>query len=166
MKAKTQRPDYLFLDCEWADIAARDLVSIGLCSMDDQCAFYAEVDHLPDDPTPWVKAVVYPLLERGQAATSVASMSNRLHAFLASFERPLVCYDHTADRDLCELILLAKNADSDRPADNRPEWILLSDVAPALKRWWVEHPELQARRHHALVDARALRAAYLSMWGI
>jgi hypothetical protein len=35
-----------------------------------------------------------------------------------------------------------------------------------IERWWVEHPECRARRHHALTDAKALRGAYLSLWGM
>ncbi len=55
----------LFLDCEWADVLASDLVSLALVSLDLQHAFYAERDPLPVDPTLWVKTVVHPLFDRG-----------------------------------------------------------------------------------------------------
>lgn len=55
----------LFLDCEWADILASELVSIALVPLDGGRVFYAEREVLPE-PTPWVAAVVYPLLTRGE----------------------------------------------------------------------------------------------------
>lgn len=166
MNANVRQPDYLFLDCEWADVTAKELVSIGLASIDGKRFFYAEVDELPPDPTPWVQSVVYPLLERGEFAMSVTTMSIRLHAFLATFERPLICYDFAMDRDLCESILQVEARAHASALKEGLKWELLRDVTPSLKRWWEEHAEAGARRHHALVDAFALRAAYLSLWGI
>ena len=58
----------LFLDCEWADPLASELVSIALVGTAADQAFYAEREPLPDDPTPWVRTAVYPLLQRGEAA--------------------------------------------------------------------------------------------------
>jgi hypothetical protein len=161
-----RRPDYLFLDCEWADVTANELVSIGVASIDGERSFYAEIDVLPSDPTPWVQAVVYPLLERGEKAMPATVMSIRLHAFLQAFERPLICYDFAVDRDLCEHTLQIGAAGHDLDVKEALRWQLLDDVAPALRRWWEEHQEVAKRRHHALVDAFALRAAYLSLWGI
>ena len=166
VNARAGRPDYLFLDCEWADITAKELVSIGIASIDGTRTFYAELDPLPADPTPWVRAVVYPILERGEAAMTLATMAFRLRAFLATFERPLICYDYMVDRDLCEHVLRSQSEDHDQTGAVGLEWQLLSDVGPSLGRWWAEHPNETARRHHALADAFALRAAYLSLWGI
>ena len=55
VNAKVRRPDYLFLDCEWADVTANELVSIGVASIDGERSFYAEIDVLPPDPTPGFK---------------------------------------------------------------------------------------------------------------
>lgn len=97
--------DRLFLDCEWADVFASELVSIAIISIDGQRYFYNEIDILPAEPTPWVKAVVYPLLERGEAAQPATTISVRLRAFLAAFDRPHICYDCHFDRDLCKAVL-------------------------------------------------------------
>ena len=166
MSTNNVRPQYLFLDCEWADVMAKDLVSIGIASMDGEQTFYAEVDPLPVDPTPWVRAVVYQLLQRDESAMTIPVMSLHLRTFFATFEKPLICYDYIADRQLCERLLHEQSVRSDLIHQKRPEWQLLDDVGPALKRWWVQHPEVRSKRHHALVDAFALRAAYLSLWGI
>jgi hypothetical protein len=103
--------------------------------------------------------------ERGDAAVSVAAMSIRLRAFLATFDRPVLYYDYASDRELVERVLLASDTVIDEPGRDKLEWVLLDDIGPALKRWWQAHPEALTRRHHALIDAFALRAAYLSMWG-
>jgi hypothetical protein len=57
-----------FLDVKWADVLASELVSMALVSLDEQHVFYAERDPLLKKPTPWVRTVVYPLLERGASA--------------------------------------------------------------------------------------------------
>lgn len=95
----------LFLDCEWADVLASELVSLALVSLGLRHVFYAERDPLPADPTPWVATVVYPLLDRGQAAVSDVSMTRSLREFLAGVERPRICYDFGADRDLCQHVI-------------------------------------------------------------
>ncbi|MGO4505258.1 hypothetical protein [Dyella sp. 2YAF14] len=166
VNAKNARPDYLFLDCEWADVMAQDLVSIGIASIDGKRIFYAELDPLPPDPTPWVRAVVYPLLDGGETAMAASMMSYRLRAFLATFDRPLICYDYVADRVLCERVLEQHLDQEDLAGSEGIQWLLLTDVAAALKRWWEEHSDLKPKRHHALADALALRAAYLSLWGL
>jgi hypothetical protein len=157
----------LFLDCEWADVLASDLVSLALVSLDLQHVFYAERDPLPVDPTLWVKTVVYPLLDRGPTAMSEAVMTRRLREFLASVERPRICYDFGADRGLCQYVIngfQTSKPDEPVPADLR--WQLFEDMREPMARWWGSHPKEQARRHHALVDAHALRSACLSLWGI
>ena len=66
-----ENADYLFLYCEWADVLARDLVSTAIVSIDGLRYFYGEIDVLPPDPTPWVRAVVYPLLDRGNSTMPI-----------------------------------------------------------------------------------------------
>lgn len=160
---------YLFLDCEWADVLASELVSIALVSADDEKMFYAEREELPVDPTPWVAAVVYPLLERGPSAMSDAAMTKSLRAYFAGIDNPCICYDFDADRALCQRVLEGVNIPANGSLGSTPgalRWQLLTETGPALERWWKEHPEIGRRRHHALMDAKALRAAWLSLWGI
>lgn len=159
----------LFLDCEWADVLASELVSIALVSVDGKTEFYAEREVLPADPTPWVSIVVYPLLHRGASAMSDAAMTSALRTFLAKIDRPRICYDFGADRDLCQRVLDGACISVAGDLDSLPhalDWQLLTETGPALERWWKEHPETKLQRHHALADARALRAAWLSLWGI
>jgi hypothetical protein len=157
----------LFLDCEWADVFGTELVSIALVSMNDEQVFYAEREVFPADPTPFVAQVVYPLLDRGDHAMTDTQMARALRRFLAAIDQPRICHDAETDRTLCQHVLdgfEGREPDGPIPADLR--WHLMSDIAPFLARWWAEHPECRARRHHALIDAKALRAAYLSLWGV
>ncbi|MDG2539830.1 3'-5' exoribonuclease [Dyella jiangningensis] len=157
----------LFLDCEWADIGASELVSLALVSSDGEHVFYAERENLPEDPTPWVSLVVYPLLDRGHFAMSDADMTQGLRAFLARIASPCICYDFETDRRLCEMVIKGTpGLHSYQPIASALSWLYLSDIRPALDRWWSTHSALANKRHHALVDAQALRAAYLSQWGI
>jgi hypothetical protein len=154
----------LFLDCEWSDVLASELVSIAIVSMDGQRNFYAERDPLPRDPTPWVRTVVYPLLDRGTSAMTDASMTHALREFLTGTDRPRIFYDFGADRGLCQYVIDGfeiPNPAGPLPADLR--WQLCNDVSHALEKWWLAHPEEKQRRHHALADAQALRGAYLSL---
>jgi hypothetical protein len=157
----------LFLDCEWADVFATELVSIALVSMDGKKQFYAEREVLPADPTPWVVAVVLPLLERGDRAKPDAAITRELRAFVAGIDHPRICYDFAADRELCQRVLEGTGApptDGLEPLLDSVRWHLMTDTGAALERWWSEHPA-ERRRHHALADAKALRAAWLSLWG-
>ena len=38
-------------------------------------------------------------------------------------------------------------------------WRRLDGLHAACERWWQTHPELCGKRHHALIDAMALRGA-------
>lgn len=166
MGPSTSKVDHLFLDCEWADVFASELVSIAIVSIDDLRYFYGELDVLPGDPTPWVRAVVYPLLERGACAMSIEFMSTRLRRFLESFKTPLIHYDCNSDRELCERLLAMTSPAVEDSCTRQVRWQLMDDVQLALRAWWKKHPEDEAFRHNALVDARALRSAFLSLWGM
>ena len=153
----------LFLDCEWADVLASELVSIGLVSADECHAFYAERDPLPAEPMPFVRAAVYPLLERGERAMPDDQLSSRLRTFLAAIPNPSIVYDSPHDRALCQFVLDGLDeAESDGPAPSDIQWLHL-ELDAARERWWRDHPEHQSRRHHAGVDALALRGAWLSL---
>ena len=153
----------LFLDCEWADVLASELVSIGLVSADQRHTFYAERDPLPADPLPFVRVAVYPLLERGKVAMPDTQLTLRLRMFLMAIPNPSIVYDSAHDRALCQYVL--DGLDEPEPVgaelpDIRWEHF---ELDAARERWWSEHPEHQPRRHHAGVDALALRGAWLSV---
>jgi hypothetical protein len=153
----------LFLDCEWADVLASELVSIALVSKDGQRIFYAERDPLPAEPTPWVRSVVYPLLNRGKAAMDDVQMTLSMRRFLASIDNPRIHYDFGADRSLCQFVM--DGFDIAEPPGPQPEnihWQLCKGLERAIEAWWSSHPDEHTKRHHALMDAMALRAAYIS----
>lgn len=158
----------LFLDTEWADTLGSELVSLAMVDEAGQHRFYAEVSPLPKDPTDFVKRVVYPLLEHGDCAMQKTDITRELRRFLAQFDAPFVLFDYGVDG---ALFLYALNG-FDLPASLEASWgrlpkvsqthMLRDDVKPLIERYFRDHyPELNRRRHHAMVDAEALRWAFL-----
>lgn len=152
----------LYLDCEWADVLASELVSIALVSADGVHTFYAERDPLPTDPVPWVRSVVYPLLERGVAAMDDATLTRRLRDFLASLSKPSIHYDFGHDRSLCQYVIDGLEVSEPQGPIPAVTWVRLDGLHAACEHWWREHPELCGKRHHALIDAMALRGAAMA----
>jgi hypothetical protein len=158
----------LFLDCEWADTLDSELVSLALVSEDGAHRFYAEVSPLPNQPTDWVRAVVYPLLEHGYAARQQIDFTRDLRAFVSRFDDPFVLFDYQADGALFGYALagfdlpdtvLAKLP----PAPKVSQTLIPCDeVRGGIEQYFREHPEHAGRRHHAGVDAEALRWAFLT----
>jgi hypothetical protein len=164
--------NYLFLDTEWADVLASDLVSLALVSEDGQHVFYAERDPLPAQATDFVRHAVYPLLDRGAVAMSDATMAITLRTFLSGIQLPCVLADHPNDLHLLTYVL----AGFDLPDEQAqacgpiPQPVLartLDDglTGMVLEDWFAAHPDQARRRHHALVDAHALRMAWLAVTG-
>ena len=149
----------LYLDCEWADVLASELVSIALVSADEKHSFYGERDPLPTNPMPWVRSVVYPLLERGGAALDDSTLTHRLRDFLAGFAHPCIHYDSGHDRALCQYVIDGFDVPEPEGPITAVTWVRLDGLHSELERWWQAHPEQQPKRHHALVDAMALRGA-------
>ena len=148
------------------------LVSIALVSEDGLHHFYAEMAPLPLSATAFVRETVYPLLEGGHHAISDLEMTDRLRRFLSSVPRPHVLYDYENDRALLLRALggfsrlpseLAECADP--PKDLQSSLIQDDRLQAALESYFVEHPHEASRRHHALVDATALRAAWTMIGG-
>lgn len=166
-------PTYLFLDCEWADVLGVELVSLALVSADGRHRFYAERNPLPADPTDFVRAVVYPLLDRGPAARHDLEFTADLRRFLMAIPGPVaIVFDHPNDGGLLRYALDGfdmPQAQVDTcgafsfPLDLR----LTRDklVAMLLEDWFAAHPAMAARRHHALIDAVALRQAWCAAHG-
>lgn len=165
-------PDILFLDTEWADTAGTQLVSLALVSADGRHRFYGERDPLPTEATDFVRSVVFPLLERGGAAMSDMAMTTGLRAFLSGIPEPYVLADFPNDLTLLRHALAGFRLSNDQAQACGPmpqpvmTHMLKEGVTGMLVEDWFEaHPELEARRHHALVDAEALRMAWLVATG-
>jgi hypothetical protein len=161
----------LFIDTEWADQLANEIVSMALVSDCGKFEFYAERDPLPADPREFVKNVVYPLLERGKHALPDASFTQQLHQFFHTVQnaakpgRVTVAHDHRNDLDLLGIALEAFNLPDTPP---RPAFDTLdlgagspgAVFAKNVEECFAKDAALSARRHHALVDARVNRDAY------
>ncbi|MDR6696270.1 3'-5' exoribonuclease [Stenotrophomonas sp. 1337] len=156
-----------FLDTEWADQAGRELVSLALVSENGEHRFYSEVATLPEQPTDFVRRVVYPLLDRGCAAKTPFEFAKGLRDFLAEFESPFVLADYRTDFTLFRYALDG----FDLPADTLQAMpsvpsvvttlVLREDVRSGIERYFSNNPALAQRKHHAAVDADAFRWAFI-----
>jgi hypothetical protein len=131
--------------------------------------FYAERDPLPERPTDFVRQVVYPLLDRGEAAVLDAAMTTALRTFIAGVREPYVLADYPNDLKLLRHVMAGFDPLGAEPAThgvipNPVTTLMLKDglMAMLLEDWFASHPEEAARRHHALIDANALRMAWLA----
>jgi len=163
---------YLFLDTEWADEKAKDLVSLALVSDDGTRCFYAERDPLPISPTEFVARVVYPLLERGAAARRDVVFSCALRAFIGQDTDAFILFDHAHDGELLLHALAGFGLSYDELANcvpyARPSMTLMhrdQAMTALMESWFATHPIDKARRHHARVDAHVLRVAFLAVTG-
>lgn len=161
-------PTYLFLDCEWADVLGAELVSLALISADGRHQFYAERDPLPAQPTDFVRTVVYPLLDRGAVALSDAEFTRRLRQFFFSVSSPCVIFDYQNDGALLRHALAGfelPDAEADAcgpiPSPLASRLMQQGILDLLLEDWFDANPDAIARRHHAQVDANALRHAWL-----
>lgn len=161
-----EKPTYLFLDTEWADVIGADLVSLALISEDGRRVFYAERDPLPANATDFVRAVVYPLLEREHVALPDMEFTRRLRAFLDEIPSPYILFDYPNDGTLLRHALtgfgaeLAADLCGPQPMPVMTKMLRDGDMTAVLEAWFGSHPEALAKRHHALVDAQALRMAW------
>jgi hypothetical protein len=160
---------YFFLDTEWADLEGRELVSLGLISRDGESVFYAERDPLPVEPTGFVQSSVLPLLDRGSAALADREFTHELRTFLSAVPSPHVLYDYPNDGALLLSaisgfgLLPSELADVVAPPRHLKSSLLQDEaLSTAIEVYFLTHPSEASRRHHALVDAKALRAAWLA----
>jgi len=160
----------LFVDTEWADAQARDLVSLALVSEDGRFEFYAERDPLPSSPTEFVRGVVYPLLSRGERALPDEAFTRELRAFferiVAASRRAkvLIAYDFKADIHLLDYVLdgfTSRDSPTGLLFDVFDLTVLGGEYALRVDEIFEQRPDLRARRHHALIDAWVNRDAYL-----
>ena len=165
-------PTYLFLDTEWADVIGAELVSLALVSADGRHQFYAERDPLPARPTDFVGSVVYPLLDRGPVALPDAAFTTSLRTFLRRIDKPFVLFDFQNDGALLTYALAGfelSDADASScgpiPAPVMNQMLREGLMTMVLEDWFEVHPDAAARRHHAAVDAEALRQAWLAVTG-
>ena len=145
---------------------------MALVSDDGRRCFYAERDPLPTSPTEFVTRVVYPLLERGAVALGDVAFCCGLRAFIAEDPEAFVLFDHAHDGELLLHALAGFGLSQDDLVTcvpyARPNITLMHRdyaMTQLMESWFVSHPEEKARRHHARVDAHALRMAFLAITG-
>ncbi len=163
----------LFLDTEFTDFRQPKLISFALASECGQ-EFYCELTDgwTEDDCSYFVLDTVLSLLEGGSRAMTRGQARQALSDWLASLPRadaqePIRI---VADIDL-DLALLHQllEAEPNQGVRNEPKLPLSWEklVWPGLAmgqrhhELWIEQVGDHPKRHHALVDARALRASVL-----
>lgn len=165
------QPTYLFLDTEWSDDKGVELVSLALVGDDGLRRFYAERNPLPKNPTDFVKSVVYPLLEGGGSAMSGQEITLKLRSFLMSVSEPSVTY-YPNDLALLKLAISGFHLPAYEevfcgPSPRPVMTTMLKEgrMGMIVEEYFASHPESAVRRHNALVDAEALRCAWLVVTG-
>ncbi|MBO9873533.1 3'-5' exoribonuclease [Xanthomonas sp. D-93] len=156
-----------FLDTEWADTLGSELVSIALVAENGIDYLYAEREVLPAHPTDFVRSVVYPLLDRGKAILPDQAMTTRIRDVLYSAKAPMICADYANDVQLLHYVLAGFELPDTEvslcgPAPRVVDVQIIHDRSTAMlvEAYFEAHPAARARRHHALVDAEALRVAW------
>jgi len=152
----------VFVDTEFTDFVQIDLISVALVA-EDRREFYAErTDYRPEDCNDFVRAAVVPMLGRvAGAACTRTELTSRLRAWFEALPEPAtLVYDYSTDREL--LVDAYLGDEFDLPPTNVGGSLLLGEVESDLV---YQHALNQAYvtgwpRHHALADARAMRAGY------
>lgn len=150
----------LFLDSEWANDALRELVSLALISEDGEYVFYAERDPLPGMPSSFVRENVYPLLNRGQAAMTDIVMTHALRSFLEPLGNCEIFADAPLDFSMLRRVWDGRDRTPPEPSF-RTRLAREGNLMPSVEHYFELNPDQEALRHHALVDAMALRSAWI-----
>jgi hypothetical protein len=141
---------YVFADCEFTDFIECELISIALVTADGR-EFYAELSDYDDTTcSTFVREAVLPQLGRWpERIFTRNALRNALLGWLGTFGGGSVCVDDATDWDL----LL------DVVGDTPTGWhgVLVGQLIDQTRResFFAQH----GGRHHALYDARALRAS-------
>jgi hypothetical protein len=160
----------IFIDTEFTTLShAANLLSFGAVSEDGR-EFYCELDPLPlEECSGFVREIVLPLFEDGTATCPRGEFGARLGAWLCQFAEPLLLCD--SDWDIY-VVRAALGGERERrpglatvPGPGGKVDFMLLTLAPlagqelALFQEAVQrHFAGDRRQHHALVDARAMRA--------
>lgn len=153
----------IFLDTEFTDFVSPDLISLALVAENGR-EFYAErTDYHRDACSAFVRENVLPLLGRlPDAACSRAELTQRLHEWFEQLPEPVtLIYDFEGDWRLLADAMLGRAYRN--PPANLGEPLHLDNAC-------ITHPVFERAQnliytqdwppHHALADARSLRAGY------
>lgn len=152
----------IFFDCEFSDLEPNPrLISIGLISEDGQ-TFYAELTgtYEPYQCSDFVRETVLPLLEGGNARMTFRELAEHLAAWLAALDGPvkLACDSLAWDWPWITKIFATQEQWPCNLAP-RPELLKQDDEFVLAAE---ECFRTGLRRHHALDDSKANRAAWMA----
>ena len=167
-------PSWIFIDTEFTNLAPEaELISFAAVA-DDGREFYCEISPSPGPTSEFVRRHVLPLLEGGPAACPRAGFAQRLAAWRAGFDDPVLLSDSDWD------IYVVRQALSGE-YNRRPGPLVVPGASgPITARMMVirmlsaeeltvfngavaAHMARDPRPHHALVDARAIREGMLAV---
>lgn len=146
----------LFFDTEFTAFndPHSELISIGIVDETGFCEFYAELEHDQGKASYFVEDVVYPLLQG--IAKPASEVSRNLYAWLEKLrkngEEIVFCCDYADDARFLGWLL----------GEEAPDWIRVADIANILFTSFSLFNVDRPGQHHALNDARRLRANYLN----
>lgn len=164
----------IFFDCEFTNLdETAELISIGFVADDPQQVFYAELAEWSDCAiSDFTREVVVPILEMiPEDRLSSVACARAIAEWLASFDAPIELVSDSAwDWRLFKRLLALSGADEvtlDTPSGKacHLRYRLFEPANATEERLFFEATRsiYQGRQHHALVDARALRAGYMAI---
>lgn len=155
----------LFLDTEFTNFNLPVLISLGLVAEDGR-EFYAERnDFALDACSPFVQAQVLPRLGHiPGAACDADTLGQRLYRWLEDLAEPAcVLYDYAGDwLLLTEAVITAERLRLPATVQSRDFLPVETIQHPVFCKASASAYSLQWMPHHALADARALRAGWLA----
>ncbi len=161
----------VFFDTEFnAFITSPKLISIGMIDETGTRTFYAELSdtYEPSDCSEFVREIVLPLLNGGEALMSLRELRGRLKDWLESFGEPVTLATDSVAWDWLQIQnLFPSPKDWPAPLDPHPLRLnmnYLNDFdrfEEAIERAFAGG----LRRHHALDDARANLAGWKAAGG-
>lgn len=164
---------HIYIDLEFSELTDRaEPISFGAVALDGR-EIYLEFDPLPGGCSEFVRLNVLPLLEGGASRCPRLEFVGRIEAWLGQFDEPIVLVaDSPWDWRVLRRALNEEGFDAIGalrvgglgvtlvPA-TQPTGVAGDIYETARLQCFLRDP----RRHHALVDARALRAAELAIAG-
>ena len=158
----------VFLDTEFTDFARPGLISLGLVAEDGR-EFYAErTDYHRDACSAFVRETVQPLLGRVPgAACSRSELTERLHVWFEQLPEPAtIIYDFEGDWLLLVDAILGPNYRAIPVNFGEPLHLGNSSITHPVFEQALNFTYTQDwPPHHALADARALKAGYRAWRG-
>jgi len=168
----------VFIDTEFTDFKDCDLISIGLVSECGQYEFYAEIlDHEVEWQSPFVKEAIVPLLDNEAYGMSRENAGKALASWIDALPDRMVVIlaDYPMDLELFSELgyghwIRSKNIVRDHInhafllALHERGYHMPQQMHQAFKQLPIgieQYYQIDNRRHHALVDAKANRHGWL-----